>query len=102
MLLLLLTSFFSRACVLCFSDNASPKWETSLRVESSGADTPLMLSLYQMNEGAELSADDQIGAATTSMQALVSATEEQPLRLPLIRGEAILPDAEVVAFVRKI
>lgn len=65
-------------------------------------DQPLMFSIYHVAEGAEISADDAVGAATTSMHALVGATEAKPLKLPIVRDEATLEGAEITVFVKKI
>jgi len=73
-------------------------------VSSSSAllDRGVMFSIYHVAEGAELSADDAIGAGTASLRALRDATEANPLRMQVVREETLLDGAEITAFVKKV
>ena len=61
-----------------------------------------MFSCYHVNEGAEISADDQIGAATTTMHALIAATESNPLKLQISKDDTLLEGAEIQAYAKKL
>lgn len=61
-----------------------------------------MFSVYHVNAGAEISPDDQIGAATTTMNQLIQATEAKPIKLQLLKDDVDLEGAEITAFVKKI
>jgi len=86
-------------------DSSSPLFETAIRVEASRlVDRAIMFSAYHVAsaEGAEISADDAIGAGTATMHALTAATEANPLRMQIINGETLLDGAEITAFVKKV
>ena len=85
------------------SSSSNPIFETPIRVlASSAVDQPLMFSIYHVEEGAEISADDAVGAATTTMHTLVAATEAKPLKLQIVRDEATLEGADITVFVKKV
>lgn len=93
--------------MLCFSssrrDSSNPIFDTAIHLSAvPTSDQSLMFSIYHVNEGAELSAEDQIGASVTTMQALLAATEAKPIKLAIQKDEQELAGAEITAFVKKL
>lgn len=85
-----------------FRDDSNPIFESPIRLEAGLTDLALMFSVYHVNAGAEISPDDQIGAATTTMNQLIQATEAKPIKLQLLKDDVDLEGAEITAFVKKI
>ena len=84
-------------------DQTDPLFETGIRVESSAVvDQPIMFSIYHVGEGAEISADDAVGAATTTMHALIAATEAAPIKLTVVKDDTTMEGTELTAFVKKV
>ncbi len=96
---LLRAVFFS----VCCRESSDPLFETAIRVEASlSTDRALMFQIYHTTAGAEISAEDALGAGTTSMHELIKATETTPITLQIVREETVLDGASITAFVKKI